>query len=128
MTHTRRQNLIYTGKSKGFKTPCSCAVLPSLGIYSTQYRYAQTINDTVRIIRNKGFYCHSRASQYKGTVSQIRSKVCKEQGLYLIWVQGHVMMIDYRGNVIVDTYSDFTKGKRIKGIWLIKADLDIKGV
>ena len=119
MTYTDRKNWIDTGKSTGLKTSCNGAVLRYLGIYSTDYRYAQTISDTIRIIRGKGYYCHSRKSQYKGTVNQIRSKVYKEVGLYLIWVQGHVLMIDYRGNTIVDTSIEFTKGKRIKGIWFI---------
>lgn len=122
MTHTDRKNLIDSGKSKGFKTACNGAVLRYLGIHSTEYRYAQTINDTVRIIRNRGYYCHSRKSQYKGTVSQIRSKVHKEVGLYLIWVRGHVLIINFKGDNIVDTNTGWTKGKQIKGIWLIQCN------
>ena len=119
MTHTDRKKLVDTGKSTGFKSSCNCAVLRYLGIYSNTFRYAQTITDTIRIIRNNGYYCHSRKSQYKGTVSQIRGKISKEQGLYLIWVRGHVMMIDFKGDDIIDINSTWTKGKRIKGIWLI---------
>ena len=123
MTYADRKKLICNGQSIGFKTVCTGAVLRYLGIYSTEYRYAQTISDTVRIIRNKGYYCHSRKSKYKGTVSQIKLKVYKERGLYLVWIKGHVLLINFEGYTIIDTSEKFTKGKQIKGIWLIKEEV-----
>jgi hypothetical protein len=100
------------GQPNGFKTTCVCACLRYFGITESEFHYAQTIGDAVRILRNHGYMVRSRASFLKNlSVGKARAKLsllvskgvlgCDD--VLLVRVANHALLLNDSGHTIVDT-------------------------
>jgi len=103
----------------GWKTCCTSAVLGAFQIDKSKFRYCHTTGDVLRILRNNGFSVRSRGSLYKGkTLPKLRGKI-KELGVYVVYVKGHVLLVDHNANVIVDTDPRKRECRKILGMWRV---------
>ena len=107
----------------GYKTVCTSSVLRYFRVYRSDFRYSQTSDDVVKILRRKGFTVRSRFSSIKrgSTVGSVRKQLKKrtEEGLgYLIQVEGHMLLLDINGQTIVDTDERLRDKRKIKAIYL----------
>ena len=116
----------------GSKTVCTSAVLAAFGINSCSYHYSGQLKQRLAILRKNGWAARSRNSHLKrgyrnigykpGVKTVARAKyiikwLTHELGRhasenswgdpkgtrYMIRVQGHALLLDYDGEVIVDT-------------------------
>lgn len=88
----------------GFKTACTRAVLRFFNILACDYKYSQTLQDVVNILRRRGFSVRSRTSSIRKGVSVDRLLKSRklEHGYHVIFVNGHVLLAT-RDEILVDT-------------------------
>jgi len=90
-----------------YKNPCTSAIAEHLGFLG-EARYLQLLKDIVYNARKK-FTVRRRNSKFKlpNTIGQIRAIASSkpEEGViyYLIYVEGHVLLLDSTGKTVVDT-------------------------
>ena len=114
-------------KSGNLKTICVGRVLERLGIPQSSYKF--TWNERTKknvwkgILNRKGFSYRSVRSKFKkGRISvahvrRLASSVLDET-LFIIQVKGHVLMINGKGRVIVDTdYREKRDCREVLGIY-----------
>lgn len=104
---TEMLNEVVVHESGRQKTICTSAVLAFFGIGAAHYHYCQNRKDMERILRRKGWSVRSRLSKVgKGcTVGKARERIAKlgEGGHYYVSVPGHAMLLDSKGQTVVDT-------------------------
>jgi len=85
------------------KNICALAVVSALGLENT-VRYLHTYEDVKRACRNS-FSVRSVKSMVKSKTAGGARKMMSELGAkyYIVWVDGHVLMMDALGKTIVDT-------------------------
>ena len=91
--------------SCGYKTACAVACLESFGISQDRFRYAQCIQDIVRVLRNNGFSVRSKDAAGM-TVNKLQQRVESGDlglGVFVVRVDRHVLLLGHKGNTIVDT-------------------------
>lgn len=106
MTNERKKLIACSNNKKNpNKNVCVLAVTKALGV-DNNVRYLHNIKDVVRAIRTK-YKVRSRlsaANAYRETVGSIRKKLEKLDGdCYLIRVKGHAILLNRKGETIVDT-------------------------
>jgi hypothetical protein len=91
------------------KNVCATFVVVALGVPTTRFKYAETITDVVRILRRRaGYAIRSRLSKLGknrdmvAARSWIRSHA-NPGDRFIVRVPEHVLLLDWRGNIIVDT-------------------------
>lgn len=95
------------------KTVCTSHVLAYLGIDQSEYLYSGYVDQRVAILRKKGFSVRSRLSAVKRAVTSLTvNQVSEAVRLYskdppgthyMVQVHGHALLLDERGDVVVDT-------------------------
>jgi hypothetical protein len=101
-------------KGKNFNGVCVSACLSYLGIKPNEYKFTwsqRTGNKAaLAIIRRKGYNVRSRKTVFKKakTVSQLKKLVAKYDDYtknvwYYVHVPSHVLLLDSKGRVVVDT-------------------------
>lgn len=99
------------------KNVCALAVAKALGVDGL-VRYLHNIDDIKRAAGMR-YSVRSRRSALKGdTVGSLRSK-CKAQGAlcFIVWIQGHVLLLDSNGATAVDTDSRKNDRRKVRGVW-----------
>jgi hypothetical protein len=112
------------GDEYGYKTVCTSSVLTFFGIRRDSYRYAQTIQDAMNILRRNGFSVRSRksAAGKNCTIGKFRTKVRsgKIEGEYfLVRVEGHAMVVRGDGTTVVDTDPRKVDRRRITHVYRV---------
>lgn len=117
-----------THKSGERKTICVTAVLTSLGIDSNSFYYTGSLADNRRnaILNRNGFACRSRLSKIgrNTSIGKARAKIASlKEGSdvkYMVSVRygrsAHLMLLDNKGNTLVDTDPRKVDKRRIAGI------------
>ncbi len=106
----------------GMKTACTSQCLAYFGIGLDDFRYSQYLKDVLSILRRHGHSCRSRKSSIKkgSTVGSVRRQLSKlGKGIYLIRVDGHVMLLDETGRTVVDTDPRKRDRRKILNIYKI---------
>jgi hypothetical protein len=108
----------------GLKTPCTSAVLDYMGIDKSKFRYSQFAHDVVRILRNNGYSVRSRKSSIpKGsTVGSCRKRLMSlgpVDAKYMVFVKGHVLMLNVFGTTVVDTAGRKADRRKITKIYMV---------
>ena len=99
------------------KTVCTSAVLAHFGIDQSRYNYSQSHSDVKRVLNQNGWRYSSRLSAIgvRGTtpftkypsVGKVRALIAKMDdgagAMYYVGVSGHAMLLDNKGQTIVDT-------------------------
>lgn len=121
--------------AKGSKTVCSSHVLAYFGIDCSTYHYSGYINQISCVLRRNGWACRSRNSRIgcsfgnmdsgkNPTMGEVRKAIkARKWGdpartCYAVCVPGHILLLDWNGNTIVDTAP--RKRDRRK-VWSIRA-------
>ena len=88
----------------GFKTACTRAVLRFFNILGHEFKYSQTLNDVINILRRRGFSVRSRSSSLPRpcTVDGLLRSRRLENGYHVVYVSGHVLLVT-RDEILVDT-------------------------
>ena len=122
-TKTRRHFCRKYGEPVG---PCVRAVLDAMDIERSCYRYAASITDVKRILRAQGVSVRRDGTWTGKTVNALaralksggldRRGRLRWRGIWLVWVQGHVILLGRR--VKVDTDARLGADRRkIRGAW-----------
>jgi hypothetical protein len=98
---------------------CAQAVARSLGV-ADDVRYLHTIEDLKRAV-GKRWSCRSVKSSLKSKTAGGSRKAMKahDQGamFYVMWVPGHVLLMDRDGDTIVDTAPRKADRRKVLGCW-----------
>jgi hypothetical protein len=101
------------------KTGCTSAVLAELGIDCDRYRYSGTIRQTTAVARRFGWQL-SRFRAPLRTVNQtlpkLRERASEDASIvaYMVFVTGHVLLLDHECEVVIDTQPHKGKSDRRK--------------
>lgn len=104
------------------KNTCGLRIAQALGV-EDEIRYLHTMTD-LRRAASKRFSVRSRATALgmkKGkrtTVGSMR-KHCVSQGAwgFLVWVNGHVLLLAADGHTLIDSDSRKRDNRRVFGVW-----------
>ena len=108
-------------KSGEMKTVCTSNVLAAFGIDPETYQYGSRLHQMDSVLRREGWAVRSRDSvcrvKTRPSVGAIRKSIVgamkdPEGTQYLVFVEGHVLLLDSNGVTTVDT--DPRKGDRRK--------------
>jgi hypothetical protein len=113
---------LYKAHNGGKKTGCTSACLAYFGIGLSDYRYSQTCTDVVNVLRRKGYTVRSRLSSVKrgSTVGGLRKQLAKlGKGIYLVRVPGHVLLLNEKGETVVDTDSRKRDRRKVDRLYKI---------
>jgi hypothetical protein len=110
MTHVQLSNHREFGNGKA-KTICVTAVLTALGvpINSFHYTWNGKRNCWDSVLRRHGYAVRSRRSKLpkRCSVGQARTRIANLDDpagtLYIIKVEGHILLLDSDGKTVVDT-------------------------
>ena len=115
-----------TTQGGNFKGVCVSALLAYFGIQPNQYKYTwskKTGNNYTAILRRFGFAVRSRKSVFKKykTVGAIRKGIAqyqdyKENVNYVIEVEEHVLLLNSKGETIVDTAPRLRDRRRVYNV------------
>lgn len=120
-----------THKSGERKTICVTAVLTSLGINSKSFHYTGSLADNRRnaILNRNGFACRSRLSKIgrNTSIGKARAKIASlNEGSdvkYMVSVRygrsAHLILLDNKGNTLIDTDPRKVDKRRIAGIYAV---------
>ena len=96
------------------KTVCTSHVLAHFGIAPETYHYSAFIKQIANVLRRNGYAVRSRNSRIEkakaSTVGAVRKAIRKNNWgdpkgtRYLVYVPGHVLLIDETGKTTVDTW------------------------
>ena len=128
-----KKHVFYTnGKAK---TICSSNVLAYFGIDCSTYHYSACLKQIAAILRRNGWACRSRDSRIKckianldngknPTIGSVRKAIkARKWGdpartCYAVCVPGHILLLDWNGNTIVDTDP---RSRDRRKVWAIRA-------
>ena len=99
----------------GFKTACTRAVLRFFNILGCDFKYSQTLEDVINILRRRGFSVCSRTSNVPKlyTVDRLLRSRKLEHGYHIVYVDQHVLLVT-RDEILVDTAdSRFARVKKV---------------
>ena len=124
-----KEHVYYNNKTGKAKTVCSSHVLAYLDIPPSAYHYSNTLETIAGVLRRAGgFAVRSRDSACKAktrpTVGAVRKcirsgKMNDPKGThYAVAVDGHILLLDDKGNTVVDTAP--RKADRRK-VWAVRA-------
>jgi len=100
------------------KNICAFRVARMLGV-DQEVRYLHTIEDLKRAARSR-FSIRSVKSMAKAdTVGAARQNLNGQNGAigYIVWVQGHVLLLGSQGETIIDTDPRKKDRRKIRGIY-----------
>lgn len=108
-----------------YRTVCTGAVLSLFGIEKESYRFAQTVQDVVRLLRKRGISVRSRksaAGKATASVGRLRDAIKSGKlgtGFFLVRVPGHVIMLDANGRTVVDTAPRARDRREVTHVYLV---------
>lgn len=114
-----------THASGNRKTVCTSAVLAYLGIAPQTYNYSSKIGQLKGVLGRNGLSYRSRLSRLPrecsvGASRALVGSLGDEVGTtYLVWVAGHVLLLNSTGSTLVDTDPRKRDRRKIIGIWAI---------
>jgi aminoglycoside N3'-acetyltransferase len=103
------------------KNLCSLRCAQALGVDSN-VRYLHTVADLKRAISTK-FSLRSVITKAKSkTVGGARKNLAGDQSViaYLVWVDGHVMLLGKCGNTAIDTDPRENDRRKMHGVWAVR--------
>ena len=104
--------------SNANKNVCALMVATALNVQN-EVRYLHVIGDLKRAISSKYSLRSVRSMVKSATVGGARKHLDGQSGAtaYLVWVDGHVLLLGADGATIVDTAPRQRDRRSIKGIW-----------
>ena len=109
------------GKDYEFKTGCNLAVTGYFNA-SDKVKYLHTITDVVRAVRKVGYTVRSRKSSIKknSSIGSVRKQLeSLGEGDYIIRVPGHAMVLNHKGETIIDTSPRKRDARKITHIYKV---------
>jgi hypothetical protein len=109
----------------GSKTVCTSWVLAALGIDKARYHYSGKPDQIKSVLRRAGYAVRSRLSRLpRGcSVGRSRSRISTwddPTGVsYVVWVSGHLLMLDSSGATAVDTSPRKRDRRVVLGVWAV---------
>tara|TARA_R110000851_G_scaffold218144_1_gene371096 strand:- start:1207 stop:1584 length:378 start_codon:yes stop_codon:yes gene_type:complete len=103
------------------KNVCAWMCAVSLGVQDN-VRYLHTITDLKRAISTQ-FSLRSVMSKAKSkTVGGARKNLSGDKSVvaYLVWVEGHVLLLDNNGITGVDTDPRDNDRRKMQGVWAVR--------
>ena len=137
ITRTRRAHGVtnhITHTSGRRKTVCTSAVLAHFGIDQSRYNYSASHRDVKRVLNSNGWRYSSRLSavgvraqtpfaKYP-SVGKVRALIAKMDdgagAMYYVGVSGHAMLLDNKGQTIVDTAPRRVDRRKVLHISVVK--------
>ena len=116
MPNRAKYRELSTSVSNKNKNPCATAVAEYLGV-ADLVRYLHTYDDVKRAVAKK-FSVRSVKTYVKSSTAGGARKKMSEIGAeyYIVWVAGHVLLMDKFGKTIVDTSPRKRDCRKILGI------------
>ncbi len=121
----RKQLAADCNQADPYRTVCTGAVLELFGIEKESYRFAQTVQDVVRLLRKRGISVRSRksaAGKATASVGQLRAAIKSGKlgtGFFLVRVPSHAMLLDANGRTVVDTAPRARDRRRVTHVYLV---------